>query len=282
MDPNDYRPINPPYFPPLGISTLTGFLRQKGHNVDQDDLDIKVAHDNRFSNNPQKKVDLKVFVDQERIDRFFKTREEPVLEREAEKILEKTNLAGYDAVGFSLMPTDNPSSITVAVVLGKVLKKKYNPIILVGGSVNGEVEKQLLETGFIDYRIMGNPLNSEAEINTLDFIERFEAGKDLNKSLGATHINKSGNLTNCSKNFTEEERLMITKPDFEGLPMELYKRPMGNQINGKEVKILVIPYFFQKGCPHACAFCSQSITRGWKIKEPKEIVDELKFFKKKI
>ena len=278
-DPDDYRPINPPFIPPLGIATLTTYLRKHSYLVEQDDLDIKTAHSNKKYNN---KINMKIFLDQKRVNNFFKTCEDEEYEEQAEKILKLTNLKEFDVVGFSLMPTDNPSTSSVALALAKVLKQKYDPTVIIGGSVNGEVEYQLLKTGFVDCRGRGHPGSSIGEINLLNFLSKHEKGVDFRKIKGINYLDK-GKHVGHDQDYKKEDRLSITKPTFEGLPMELYRKKKIEKINGeeKEANILILPYFFIRGCPHKCAFCSHSVKKEWAGKDSEIIADELKEYIRK-
>lgn len=274
-DPDDYRPINPPFFPPLGIATLKTYLETRGYHVDQDDLDIKTA---QVNDKTPGHINMRIFLDQERVDKFFKTCKDEKYEEQAERILKLTSLKGYDVVGFSLMPTDNPSTSSVALALAKVIKEKYDSTIIIGGSVNGEVEYQLLKTKYINCRGRGHPGSSIGETNLLNFLSKHEKGVDFKDIKGINYLDSRGNHVGYDQEYTQEDEFSITKPTFDGLPMDLYRKKKCIEVNGekKEIKMLVIPYFFIRGCPNACAFCSHSIEQGWAGKDPEIVADELK------
>jgi len=280
-DPNDSRPINPPHFAPLGISILTNYLRKHSIKVEQDDLDIKVHRYNEIVK-PEKRVNLKIFHDEERINRFVKTKKDAELEAEAEKMVKMTDLRGFDVVGLSLMPTDNPSTAGVAMLLAKVIKKKYDPIVIIGGSVEERVERKMLESGFIDFRLLGHPGSSIGEVNLLHFCHSFEKGKNLKKIIGVTYVQNHKYTVN-SREYTNAEKLSNTTPIFDGLPMELYRKRIEREVRGTMYRenILVIPYTFIKGCPGSCAFCSHAIRQAWSKKDPVLVAEEIKKLSKK-
>ena len=279
-DPNDYRAINPPHFAPLGIATLTSYLRNHNYRVEQDDLDIKTWYYN--ARHTTKNINLKQFMNEEKIERFYVTAEDADLEAEAEKILKLTNLKGFEVVGFSLMPTDNPSTGGVALALAKVLKQKYDPVIIIGGSVNGEVEYKLLKTGYVDFRVRGHPGSSVGEKNLLNFLNKLDKNLSREKIKGINYV-KNGKPIGDDPKYSFEDEFSVTTPCFDGLPMELYRKDFTYEIEGKEykLKILVIPYFFIKGCPNACAFCSHAVKDGWYGKDLELVAAELKEFSKK-
>lgn len=65
--------------------------------------------------------------------------------------------------------------------------------------------------------------------------------------------------------------------------MELYRLEMNREVNGKqrEMEILVLPYFFMRGCPYNCAFCTNSLINGFGLKDPNEVADDLQKLKNK-
>jgi radical SAM superfamily enzyme YgiQ (UPF0313 family) len=269
------------YFPPLGISTLTSFLGAGGISVEQDDLDVKTFHNNLKNN--EKRIDLKIFLDEEKMKKFIKTGHDSVLESEAEKIIKLTKCKGFDVIGLSLIVTDNPSTSAVAIVIAKILKEKYDSTIIVGGPIGSSVKEKLVESGFIDYAIHGTSTTSVAEINLLNFCKMFEKGIEKQKIPGISFM-EGKKIINNWIDYKKEEKFMINTPCFDGLPMELYRMKLNLTVDGKkfEKKILLLPYYFIKGCPNNCNFCMLSKEEPfWIARKPEEVVETLKIFSKK-
>lgn len=266
-----------PFLPPLGIATLTSFLKKHGIHVGQDDLMIKVFHHN-YTHGPAEQINLRIFNDENRIKNFLKKGFDPFLEEEGEKILKFTQTKGFDIFGFSIYDTYNPSAASIAMVLGKILKEKYDATILIGGSIYEEVTRKLLETKFVDYRI-------KDEIGLLDFCEMFKRGCiKFEKIRGICYLNNSGDVTFCdSRNDAEIVTRHIIEPCFDGLPLELYKPKISFNIDGKNYRydILVLPYLFIRGCPNRCAFCSLGVSPYYGVKKPEEVAHDLKRLSKK-
>lgn len=268
------------FFPPLGISVLTSFLREHHVSVKQDDLYIKTFHQNLKK---KKKIDLRIFLDEKKINDFIKTGHEPLLEAEAEKIIKLTNCKGFDVIGLSLTVTDNPSTSAMGMVIAKILKEKFGSTIIAGGPLGTSIKEKLVKSGFIDYAIHGNSRTSIAEINILNFCNMFEKGIENQKIPGAIYM-RDGKIMNNWPDYKKEEKFMVTTPCFDDLPMDLYKLKMIVNANKEEFrkKILVLPYFFVKGCPHRCSFCMLSLEEPfWTAKEPEDVVATLKQFSKK-
>ncbi|MDI6826361.1 MAG: radical SAM protein [Candidatus Aenigmarchaeota archaeon] len=270
-------------FPPLGIAVLTSYLRENQIPTKQDDLDVKVTCHNEKAKNRERKVNLKLFMDEDRIKNLVKTGQEKKLETEGEKIIKLTKCKGFDIIGFSLNIVDNPSSIAIALVLGKILKSEYDAAVVVGGGFGKDIMNRLLEGKFIDYVIDGDPIYSIAEINMLKFCEMFEMGVEGEKIPGVVY-KKNGELvfTRKQEEYSHEEKFMITKPDFDGLPLPLYTRTLRCNIDGEthESNINFLPYFFVRGCPNSCAFCTYGCDT-WAAKEPEKVATEIEELSKK-
>lgn len=56
--------INAPLIPPLGMAIIASVLKKSGYILEQDDLNIKVAHNNYYS---KKKIDLNKVDDSKKI-----------------------------------------------------------------------------------------------------------------------------------------------------------------------------------------------------------------------
>jgi len=276
-DPNNGENMPAMSFPPLGISTLTSFLRSEGYSVDQDDLDIKMETYNERSKQARK-IDMSLFSDEGRIRSFFVEGHEPVLEDAGERILKMTSLKGYDIIGLSVVKPDTPSTVGVPLVLGKLIKERQDAHILIGGATNVATEAKVLASGHVDYGIIGDPNTSIGEINTLRFCQEFEKGSNLKSVPGVKYW--TGKTVKWNKReYSRQEKCLITKPTFDGLPIDLYRRKRRILV-GDEVHIfkgLVLSYYFMRGCPHRCAFCCHSHEGSlWAARNPEDIALDLK------
>jgi radical SAM superfamily enzyme YgiQ (UPF0313 family) len=261
--------------PPLGISSLTSFLRKHSVAVDQDDLLIKTFYHNLLTGDSSKQINPSLFNDESRVDRFIKRGHDPILESEGEKMLKLTKCSGFDVFGFSIYETTNPSPVGIALVLGKLLKERYGVTIVVGGEMHEEVRHKLVESPFIDCAMWG-----EAEAKLLNFCQKFEMGVPLEKIEGLILVDERGTLIQNPP--PAEGRRVPTKPDFTGLPLDLYRPSISCEIDGTEYEysILILPYLFVRGCPLGCAFCPDGM-KGWVAKKPEEVVEDLKELSKK-
>jgi len=271
----DYLPFSTyAFIPPVGMPIVTAFLKKHGIKAEQDDLLVKTY-----------RKDLKLlepFQIEEKRKKFLEQGGEETLEEYGEKILKLTKVSGFDIVGFSLYEPDNPTTGIIALVLAKLIKEKYDPIIVIGGRFWGYSKEILLRSGFIDYGISHNPFTAPAELNFLKFCEAYEKGKNMEEAPGVEIATENG-IKTTPTNYKEEEICHFTLPDFDGLPLDLYRYKLSCEIDGRKYvgSILVLPYFFVKGCPFKCAFCCNSILPGPILKDPEEVKADLEYLKKK-
>ena len=265
------------FLPPLGIATLTAFLKKHNFSVDQDDLRIKAFYHNLKTKDPKNQIDLQIFNDEKKVEEFIKSGQNSEFEAEGEKILKLTNCNGFDLFGFSLYETFAPSTAGIALTLGKLLKEKYGAKILIGGSIHYEVAEKMLKTGFVDYLITG-----ESENQLLDLCHNFEQRIPIEKTKGVFFINKDGKITNTPLQEKDSKRNLPQRPCFDGLPLDLYRPKFSFNIeNSKHTRrFLILPYIFVNGCPNKCAFCQDAVGK-YQAKNPEEVAMDLELLSKR-
>lgn len=271
----DYLPFSTyAFIPPIGMPIVTAFLKEHGINVEQDDLLIKTYRKNLRL--------LDLFREEEKRKKFLEDGKEESLEEAAEQILKLTNVKGFDIIGFSLFEPDNPTTGIVALVIAKILKEKYEPIIVIGGRFWGYAKDTLLKSRFVDYGIAHNPFTSPAELNFLKFCEAYETGKNIEDNVPGLEISTPNGVKTTPTNYNDDEVLHFPTPTFDGLPLELYKYRLSCKVNGNEYsgEVLTLPYFFIKGCPFKCAFCCNSTLPGPIFKSPEQVRDDIEKLKK--
>jgi radical SAM superfamily enzyme YgiQ (UPF0313 family) len=271
------RPTYPsgrPNFPPLGIATLSSLLKKHGHKVKQDDLDVRVHNHNNKSNNP---INLRMFDDINRILKFIKLGHDPEWEKEAEKILKFTTYKEFDLIGLSQVGELNFSVIGMTLAMSKIIKEKTGATIVTGGIDWGhplDVEKYL-ECDYIDYVVL-----CEGEEPLLQLCDSIEKDKVEERNLERVYYRGKKPRGSSTLQLKIEN---FFKPDFTGLPLELYKyNPAKDEPELEEeylksgLEILVLPYLFVKGCEFGCAFCGESVNRHCLRKNIDEVVSDLK------
>jgi len=248
--------LNTSLLPPLALGQITAHLKKQGFTVEQDDLNIKIYHDNYFSENEDKHINTSVFFDEIRVRKYLDGNRDQDIEEIMLKIEKKTSLGNYNAVLFSFpIIFSNSSGLMFSLVLAHFIKSKYNPIIIVGGG-NQSIE---LLTKYncknIDFIVFG-----DGEIILMDLLAALKDRDSLDDFL-------SSQVKQDRKLISSQVHPPI-KPDFSGLPLDKYRyqglhksyAESTNKIIDEfnKSKTLILPVKFIKGCPRECTFCPES------------------------
>lgn len=263
-------------FPPLGIAQLKAFLSKHDFHVELDDLNIKILHQQRMNRDKPSlnKVHIQEMTKYIRGD--YSTDE---LEEAISEDLKKTNYKGYDVIGISSI---EPFQEVPALVIAKKIKEETNTPIVLGGIMSNE-PTIVQEHSFLDYVIY-----STGETPLLLLVEHIEKGKPPLKVPQIIFRQKKKIIVNPYVHPPLSIK-DIPPPDFKGLPLELYSHnPFGLMtttrfylFNSNILKpnnrfnLLVLPYFFIKGCTHKCTICRDHYDTV-EAKTPETVSEELK------
>lgn len=249
--------LNSSLLPPLALGNITAYLRERGIQIDQDDLNIKVHYDNAFSKDPERKVDDRVFLDEHKIVSYLNGERDLQVEKEVKKLVSKTDFKGYDIILFSIPDNRNSSHILMSLCIAKYLKESSSPIIIVGG-----IFYSIDSLGFaysdrhIDFKIFG-----PGESALFELLTRISEEK--------------GDISGFKERVFYGDYHSLVKPDFNGLPLDMYRYKI--QRNGyrdyssdypEDIKdimqafddsnLSVFTLKFIRGCPFKCIFCTSS------------------------
>ncbi len=278
--PNFYGPeilsteMNSIMLPPLAMGSIVAYARSKGIPIDQDDLHIKIHHDNYFGDE-EKKINEAVFFDIPRIIRYAKGNDDLQIDNIMDKVLQKTELHGYKIVLFSLDSCSmNDSHAMFSLCLARYLKRKHAPVIILGG-LNYFVN--LLRKNGCDFTDIDYVICNEGEEVVTELL--FSLIKD--KSY-------------CGTGREAEKRVIYSinvpapvLPDFDGLPMDRYKykgletdyiedtklKNVVEEFNRSGISLL--PLRFIKGCTNRCVFCASSVGGLKHVAPPSTVADWL-------
>ena len=273
----------PPFIPPIGLCTLTSFLKKHQYSVEQDDLDIKVFQNNQKSKSDSQKINMSLFDDRERIAQFIKKGDDSQLEEEAHQILKKTKIGNKDIIGFSICDDHNFSTIGSTIVLSKIIKENTGARIIIGGVRHQRkiYEETLTDLDYIDFVVLHN------HITALNLVKIIEKGGDLSKlqkisyNQNALHryLKQAKNRQKWKLFDSIKGDDMIPPPAFECLPLDLYS-PSFTDYRSKGIKskkkVLLLPFSFVIGCLEGCAFCPNTEKPGLILRNPKTVANELK------
>ena len=273
--PNFYGPevlsteLNSVMLPPLAMGSIVSHLRAQGLSIGQDDLHIKIHYDNYFSEDLEEKIDETIFFDDHRIIEYAKGKHDLGIDSIMERVLRKTEFAGYKIILFSLDSCSmNFSHVMFSLCLAKYLKRRHNPIIILGGLTYFPELMQKLECPWLD----------------IDYVVCGEGEKVLSELLFSLCSSSLGGKTiaRLSQRVLYADKIPVpVKPDFDGLPLDRYryrglrtdycrKKSLSSIINEFNLsQIILLPVRFTKGCTNKCIFCASSSGGLIHITEPK-------------
>jgi len=264
--------LNCSLLPPLGPALITGYLSERGFEIEQDDLNIKIFYERRYNGFL---FDQEPFFDQTRIVNYCKDgQSDSGLDAIFQQLEEKCPVKGYEVILLSIQESlRNRSNVLFASAYAQYLKNKYQPFIMLGG-FGVAVRLMYLEYDFpcIDFYIIGV---GERVLETI-----LKAKKEKRSPLSLDNVYYERNNRVLSADYRK-----IEKPVFNGLPMEYYRYRGMYSKYGADVKdiidefhhsqTLVMPFAMIKGCPHKCIFCSESNGKLDFIMDPTQAADAL-------
>ena len=74
--------------PPLGLASLTGFLRKNNLKVDQTDLSVEIIYDDLFGNK-RSRINIKDLKNNKKIEEFLLGKDSEDIDKLADSLLEK-------------------------------------------------------------------------------------------------------------------------------------------------------------------------------------------------
>ncbi|MFH1510437.1 MAG: radical SAM protein [Candidatus Woesearchaeota archaeon] len=258
--------------PPLGVATITSYLRSKGYDVSQDDLDIRTIVADRTVSAPGQKINLSVFREQDRVKEYLLgSSVDPYLESTVNRLLSWTDYKGYDVVAISMGIRSH--QLMPAMCIAKKIKEETGAAIVVGGRrIYPEILK---DYQFVDFGMLADTgENFEKLLGFLSgsSVKKWDIPFLIYRDGGEIKINPPDSLDMDS----------ISHPDYDGLPLDLYKYKPHTEFPGlREADVLILPYHAIEGCVGKCAFCSGHAGK-LRNKSPKKIGDDIGKIKKKL
>jgi len=252
-------------FLPEGISRLTSYLKSKGFNVKQENLDVKCFYHNFVAKSDDDKIDLNIFNDYGRVTNFLMGKADLYIEENIQKMLNYLGTDKTNLIGFSI-PFDE--QYLISLCLAKKIKEKiYTKIVLGGQGVTWKAFEILEKFNFIDYVIKG-----EGEASLPILCGMLKNNKMIKKKIpGLVYRGESSICENKIKNCNLNN---IPVPSYENIELYFKIKQMGI-IGG-----INIPYQISRGCNGKCIFCGFDNNDIF-LKSPKKIVSDLKKISKK-
>ncbi len=270
--------LNCSLLPPVGIGLITGYLRRRGLDIVQDDLNIKIFYETRYKDFS---FNQEPFFDEERILRYCHGGQaDSEIETLFEKLGERCPVRGFDVILLSIQESlRNKTNIFFALAYARYLKKKYNPIIILGGfGIAVRLLYMEYDCPFIDFYVIG-PGERTLEI----ILQAIKEKRDI-LSLEGIHYERNSRVISADYHRIEE-------PILDDLPLDYYKYRGFYSNYADDAKdiieefhrsgTLVIPIGFINGCPWHCIFCCESYGPLDFVMKPDKAVDMLEHLQEK-
>ncbi len=176
-----------------------------------------------------------------------------------DRLVHLLDVGNVDLAGFSVeCDADKP----LAIALGKELASRTGARVVVGGRILGDAGSlALLWPGC--FFVM-----HEGEVPLLMLADALMHGNPLGEipSLGFT---KDGEFCNEGRMAIHDLDILPVL-DLTGVPLDGYDQGIVEEGEGP-----VLPYLFNKGCPHVCGYCGDSTRRIVRLRSPDLIVADL-------
>ena len=129
----DIERCDPPLIPPFRLPVITSYLRERGFNIEQDDLNAKCFSPRSPQNLLRERLHLlKLLNDRKRVLDYLTGGRDSEFHEISKSIVSRTNLKGFDTVLISAYPMDDCSAI-ISLFICKYIKERFHPLIVVGG-----------------------------------------------------------------------------------------------------------------------------------------------------
>ena len=263
----------PAPFLPYGIGVVTAYLRNNGCYVEQEDLAIKFNH-YKYDCYSFAKHKLNLNIDKYKryihdymyaSSRDFHVEQELKLDLLIQKVLDSTVIDNFNLIGFSV---SDLFQFIFTILLSKKIKERANIPIVLGGcfiTLYGQLYSSVFK--FIDYMIIG-----DGQVPLLKLIAHLE-GRSSISDIPNLVFNYKGKIMGNPFEFFSIEDMPV--PDFDGLPVGLYK----TSGFGKDISL---PYQITRGCTSRCSFCPHvNKYRKLDFKSYGKVLSELKEMKKR-
>lgn len=173
--------------------------------------------------------------------------------------LENLSWKEWDVAGIS----GDTSRHQIALEIAK-RAKEAGKIVVMGGYHVTFMDKETLETAWVDYVVRG-----EGERPFLELLQCLQEKGDPSQIRGISLL-KDGHYFCTPQSLLVENLDRMPLPARELLPMRKYRK---NKMSGKSITTMVT----SRGCPFNCNFCSSSHFAGtrWRARNPQKIVEEI-------
>ena len=173
------------------------------------------------------------------------------------------NAASTDIIGISCMTKTYPSALQTA----KKIKEVNSDVKIIFGGPHPTVVPEICQEESIDFCVMG-----EGEYTFLDLIQTIEKQGNFNNVNGIA-FQENGNIKSTQP---RPPIMNLDNLPFPGWHLFDINKYIYNIIGVENVKkIPWISVITSRGCPNRCIFCNRQLGKLYRMRSPKNVVEEL-------
>jgi len=250
--------------PVHSVIPIAAKVRSCNHHLDIIDYNT----DNQYRRRHGKNIDLSALYCDGINDFIDEKKDVPEVRNTIGKLLEMTDFAGYDLVCFSIVFRDQ---LAPALAISRVLKEKFNPKIILGGSYLTILSNLGKDTSLIEkllHKHVDNIIIGDGQEPILQYLDYMMGKKSINDVAGAVHIANGKYLIN------KPSKLDLSQEDIDirGLPWGQYL-----ELSPKKTVL----YRINSGCSYGkCTYCVGKIINDVQLKDPQIIRRDIVYLKK--
>jgi anaerobic magnesium-protoporphyrin IX monomethyl ester cyclase len=241
--------------PPLALSMLSAYLRSKGREVFNFDLN------NKLFNHVEEKDRLLWQLSNEEFweDRYkvlkFASDYKELIEDCVNAVLQ----TDARIIGFSVFNSSKEFSLLMAE---KIKERAKDKIIILGGPhcfphMQG---LQIIQDESVDLMAIG-----EGEVTLDELVSQVDSAGRVSFCEGAW-FKENGKVIDCGNRALISDLNKLPFADFIDFALESYSEP--NRL----------PIYLSRGCPNRCIYCNENIFwRGYRFRSGKRVLEEIKY-----
>lgn len=179
---------------------------------------------------------------------------------------EKSSLAGYDILGFTVHTQNLRRTISL---INYLKMRRPGMVIVLGGAHATVCHREIIR----DFPAVDIVVKGDGERVFFELIECISRGESLDNIMGIT-FRRSGEIidTRAQPDSAPLDEIPYPRRDFEGFPELLIDRYDYRDRRVARATVLNT----SRGCPYQCSFCAiqENSGRRWRAHSPRYVLDE--------
>lgn len=241
--------------PPLALSMLTAYLRAKGKEVYNFDLNNELFQQVKEEDKLLWQLSNEPFWEDRTKVLKFASDYKKIIDGHIDKVLR----TGTSIIGFSVFNT----SIEFSLLMAKEIKDRDKDRIIVFGGPHCFPHMQglqIIQEDAVDAMVIG-----EGEVILAELVSQAESCGRVDVCEGVW-FKKEGKVIDCGNRSFISDLDKLPFADFGDFVLDSYGEP--NRL----------PIYLSRGCPNRCVYCNENILwRGYRFRSGKRTFEEMEY-----